>query len=159
MKRQCQFYCKTQYMNTGDVIISRHFKESICRRCNDSCRVHSGCSHRRLTTLHPACSGESVSNWAVSVSRLWNGVEKTRSWRCHCKYTCGMCWCKYNHANVHVFNLQKAFAILGVCTCFFGAWVSVSVYLHHCEPNSGCKNLEKSIYGVGWTWWKCVEKR
>ena len=31
----------------------------------------------------------------------------------------------------------------------FGAGGSVSVYLQHCEPNSGCKNLEKSIYSVG----------
>ncbi len=55
---------------------------------------------------------------------------------------------------------QKAFAVLGVCTWIFGAGGSVSVYLQHCEPYSGCKNLEKSIYSVGWTWWKmCRPKR
>ena len=29
---------------------------------------------------------------------------------------------------------QKAFAVLGVCTCIIGAGGSVIVYLQHCEP-------------------------
>ena len=47
-----------------------------------------------------------------------------------------------NESFFYIFNVvtQKAFAVLGVCTCIFVAGGSVSVYLQHCEPNSGCKN-------------------
>ena len=31
------------------------------------------------------------------------------------------------------FGPEKAFAVLSVCTCIFGACGSVSVYLQHCD--------------------------
>ena len=43
--------------------------------------------------------------------------------------------------------------------CFFGAVGSVSVHLQHCEPNSGCKNLEKKYLQSGMNMTKiCREK-
>ena len=43
-----------------------------------------------------------------------------------------------------------AFAILGVCTCVFGAGGSVIMYLQHCEPNSRCRNSEEEKVSKMW---------
>ena len=56
--------------------------------------------------------------------------------------------CKTQHTTFSILTIfnrltKKAFAILCVCPCIFGAGGSMSVYLQHGEPNCGCKNLEK----------------
>ena len=59
-------------------------------------------------------------------------------------------------------SIFNVFTPKGICRGAYWACAhafSVSGYSQHCEPNSECKNLEKNIYGVGWTWWKCVERR
>ena len=49
----------------------------------------------------------------------------------------------YRHDMKSGYLAHVAFAVLGVCTCIFGAGGSVSMNLQHGEPSSGCKNLGK----------------